>query len=252
MLDGPRVIVSRERGASEADVRDDRVRLQPELLHEHRLGGLRSALREVHVAQREHSDRVVGSHAEDLSVRSGRSGNPTLSCAQGGPTVDGNLGPLLDAASGPVHANHWSFGRLAQADEDARVVRRRVAPVGTRAAPEGRPGVPSDLNPRAEHGTAIGARKADPDPVVTIADLIHQQAHRSVEIAHKHVDIAVVVDVPKRRAQADLRQFEHHSRLVRHILEPPVAEVAEQQVALVVWKRLVEAFFRRFDRTVER
>ena len=78
--DGARIVVRRERGAADADVRDDRLWLHVELRPEQRLGVLGSSLQEIHVPQRQQGHCVVGSDAQDVVEGGGgilqRSGRP--------------------------------------------------------------------------------------------------------------------------------------------------------------------------------
>ena len=69
--------------------------------------------------------------------------------------------------------------------------------------------------------------------------LVDEQPRRPVDVADDDVDVAVVVDVAERGAAADLGEGEGGARLARDVLEPAVAEIAEQELALIVGKRLL-------------
>ena len=80
--------------------------------------------------------------------------------------------------------------------------------------------------------------------------MVDQQPRRPGVVAHQHVDVAVVVDVPERGAAPRLRRFERRAGLLRHVREAAVAEVAEQRPALIVGKPPRGAPRPRRDRAV--
>ena len=63
-----------------------------------------------------------------------------------------------------------------------------------------------------------------------MAEVVDKQTNLSVEIAHQHVDVAVIVDVSERRAATHLHQLQGRARLVGDVLEPPVPGIAEQEI----------------------
>ncbi len=95
-----------------------------------------------------------------------------------------------------------------------------------------------------------------PDPVrprpASLAERVHQQLRRTGVVGDEHVFVAVVVDVAKRRAASHLRLQEDRTRLRGDVLEAAVAQVAEQQLALVHRKRVRRRAFSRLDAAVDR
>ena len=70
--------------------------------------------------------------------------------------------------------------------------------------------------------------------MTAIADRVDQQCRRPMHVADDDVDVAVVVDVAERRAAADRGLTEDRAALRADVFEPPVPEIAEQQISLVV------------------
>ena len=86
--------------------------------------------------------------------------------------------------------------------------------------------------------------------MIAVADVVHEQPQSSRVVAHDHVDVAVVVDVAERRTATRFRQHERGTGLVGDVLEAAVAEIADQQLALVVRKRLIRSSLMGDDRAV--
>src|SRR5437879_24288 len=72
--------------------------------------------------------------------------------------------------------------------------------------------------------------------MTSVSDVVDEQPNRSAVVADDDVGVAVVVDVAKRRAAADVGQRERRARLTGDVLEAAVAGVAEQLLALTVRK----------------
>src|SRR5207245_1610712 len=120
---------------------------------------------------------------------------------------------------------------VAEPYEHARIVRRGITPVGSRAPPQRRAVFANDLDARPEH-VALRARahQLQADPVVPAPDGVHQQANRSVDVADDHVDVAVVVDVAESRSATDVEHLEHGARVPGDVLESSVTEIPEQEL----------------------
>ena len=141
------------------------------------------------------------------------------------------------AAVRPGHADGRRLGRIAEADEHARIVRRRVAAVRPRAPPERRAVLRAiDSDARAEHvarRTALPTSRR-PSQCFRLPTLLISSRSRPVVVADDDVDVAVVVDVAERRAAADLGQLRTTApACARDVLEPAVAEIAEQLLPLM-------------------
>ena len=54
-------------------------------------------------------------------------------------------------------------------------------------------------------------------------------------------DVAVVVDVAEGGAATHFRELEDGARSIGHVLEPPVAEIAEQLLSLLQRERIFRA-----------
>src|SRR5262249_59810027 len=67
---------------------------------------------------------------------------------------------------------------------------------------------------------------------------IEQHPHRPVVVRDNDVDVAVVVDVAKRRAAANLRSLQRRAALRGHVPEAAVRLMVQPLVALVERQRL--------------
>ena len=101
---------------------------------------------------------------------------------------------------------------------------------------------------------ACGADESQSQPVFARADVVDQQSRPSGSVAHQHVDVAVVVDVAEGGAAADFRQLECRAGAIGDVLEPAVAEIAEQLFPLVQRERIVRVpeRFNGRNRSVDR
>src|SRR5262249_39329230 len=181
------------------------------------------------------------------------------------PSVDGNGSPFFDAATWPVHAHRRRLARVAESHEHTRIVRRRVAAVGARAAPECRRVLAKNLDARPEHvasldafrtraaARALRARADQPqaDPMVSVPNRVDEKSDGPVDVAYHHVYVAVVVDVSECCAAADFDALEHGACLPSDVLESSVVQVPEQQRALAVRKSFVHAILDGLDGSVD-
>ena len=127
-------------------------------------------------------------------------------------TVDGHLRPRLGLAGGPCHSHWCGLRGVAQSHQDPRVVGRGIAAVGrARRHERSRPSATTSTRAPSMSRPA-GSDQPQAEPVMAVADLVDEQARRPVVVADEHVHVAVVVDVAKRRAAADLRQRERGAR----------------------------------------
>src|SRR6185436_20702644 len=118
-----------------------------------------------------------------------------------------------------------------EARKDAWIARRRVAPVRARPSPERRLAAAENLHARADYlpalkgpahiawGDPFRVAKNQPNPVLSIPDVVDQQPCRSAVVRHHDVGVAVVVDVAERRAAADLENSEDRARSRADVLE---------------------------------
>ena len=69
--------------------------------------------------------------------------------------------------------------------------------------------------------------------MTAVRRLVDQEARRSVVVANQDVHVAVVVDVAKGGASANLGELEDFTRPIADLLESSTAQAVEQQFPLV-------------------
>ena len=79
-----------------------------------------------------------------------------------------------------------------------------------------------------------GAHALDQDRVVAAPSVVAEQGGRPVQVVHDHVHVAVVVEVPEGAAPAEVLGEDRRSRLRGDVLEPPVPQVAVEELGLPV------------------
>src|SRR5262245_58736979 len=83
--------------------------------------------------------------------------------------------------------------------------------------------------------------------MLAIADRVDQEAGRSVDVRDHDVNVAVVIDVAKGHTAADIEPLERRAPFRRHVFEPSVPKIAEEELAFAVGKLLLAALLDGFD-----
>src|SRR5262249_25333529 len=154
--------------------------------------------------------------------------------------IDLETRPRFGPPVRPDDAGRHGSGRVAKSGEHPRIVGRRVAAVGARAAPD-RQAVRSDYrNPRSKHvAAAVLVDEPQADPVPALADSVQQQPQGAVRVADHDVCVAIVVDVAKGGTAADLGLRERGTRSIRDVLEPPVSQIPKRLLTLLQGEALM-------------
>ena len=75
----------------------------------------------------------------------------------------------------------------------------------------------------------LDADEQDLQPVAAAGHVVPQQRRRLVHVDDEHVDVAIVVEIAERATPAGVRRGHAGAGLLDQLLEPAVAEVAEDQ-----------------------
>src|SRR5262245_61023927 len=167
------------------------------------------------------------------------------------PAIDCNVWPLFDASVGPSYLHTWLLGGGREPDEHSRIVGRSVTAIRARATDERGTVAAGQRNPSAKHVARLPTEQPHTYPMVSIADVVHEQPDAAAVVADEDILIAVVVDITEGSAAACFRQFEYCTSLAADIFETRVVQIAKQELALIVRKWLADAAFRHDDHAVD-
>ena len=81
----------------------------------------------------------------------------------------------------------------------------------------------------------LHAHQQDLQPVAASGDVVPQQRRRFVHVDDDHVHVAIVVEIAECATPARVRRRHAGARFLDELLEPAVAEVAEDQTGCAEW-----------------